>query len=125
MSVEDRLTAIRNARFSWSELVFRIRRGAPERNLVVWDFDRPNAIALPFVEAMLGLKAIDIKQQVLEAISNETTPVGSGPIDYSDDTLARAVARLDAAYERDLDEIERMEGVTLVRHEAISPDRHL
>lgn len=125
MSAADQLAAIRDARFSWSELVFRLRRGAPERRVVVWDFDRPKAIALPFVETMLGIEAAGLVQEVLKAISREATPLGSGPVDYSDQTLARAVARLDARYEQDLDELEHMEGVTLVRHEAITPDLHL
>lgn len=125
MSAADRLTAIRDARFSWSELVFRLRRGAPERSVVVWDFDRPKAIALPFVETMLGIEADRLVKEVLKAISREATPLGSGPIEYSDEILARAVARLDARYEQDLDELENMEGVTLVRHEAITPDLHL
>jgi hypothetical protein len=125
ISAADRLDAIRDARFSWSELVFRLRRGAPERRVVVWDFDHPKAIALPFVETMLGIEADRLVGEVLKAISHEATPLGSGPIDYSDEILARSVARLDARYEQDLDELENMEGVILVRHEAITPDLHL
>jgi len=125
MPEADRLMAIREAKFSWSELVFRIRRGAPDRNLVVWDFDHPKAIALPFVETMLGIEAHDLKQQILKAILPETKPIGSGPIDYSDPGLASAVARLDERYELDLDDIDKMDGVRLVRHDAIPPDLHL
>jgi hypothetical protein len=125
MSAADRLSAIRDAAFSWSELVFRIRRGAPERRVVVWDFDLPKATAIPFVETMLGIEASGITQHVLKAISRELTPAGSGPIDYADASLARAVARLDTMYEQDLDDLERMEGVTLVRHEMIPRDLHL
>jgi hypothetical protein len=106
-------------------LVFRIRRGAPERRVVVWDFDLPKATAIPFVETMLGIEGSGIMQHVLKAISRELTPAGSGPIDYADASLARAVARLDTMYEQDLDDLERMEGVTLVRHEAIPRDHHL
>ena len=125
MSESDRLKAICDAQFSWSELVFRIRRGAPDRHLVVWDFDLPQAVVLPFVEVMLGIRAHDMKQQILETILPGTIPIGSGQIDYSNTTLEMAVARLDERYELDLYDIERMDGVTLVRHEMISPDLHL
>jgi hypothetical protein len=125
MSEVERLAAIRDAQFSWAEVVFRIRRGAPDRNLVVWDFDKPSVAALPFVTTMLGIDAHYIRTQIEAAISPEKIPVGSGSIDYSDATLATAVERLDARYELDLDEIDSMSGVTLIRHEAIPFDFHL
>lgn len=125
MSVAERLAAVRDAQFSWAEVVFRIRRGAPDRNLVVWDFDLPSATALPFVTTMLDIDPRDLRPQIEAAISREKTPVGSGSIDYSDAGLATAVERLDARYELDLDEIDSMNGVTLIRHEAIPVEFHL
>lgn len=121
----DRLTAIREERLSWSELVFRLRRGAPDRNIVVWDFDRPKAIALAFVETMLEVETIDLRHDILKAIASEARPTESGLIDYTDRGLTEAVTLLDARYEQDLDEIEQMDGVTLVRHEAVPSDLHL
>jgi hypothetical protein len=125
MSETERLVAIRDAQFSWAELVFRIRRGAPDRNLVVWDFDLPSVAALPFVTTMLDIDAHDLRPQIEAAISPEKLPVGSGSIDYSDGAMATAVERLDARYELDLDEIDSMNGVTLIRHEAIPAEFHL
>lgn len=125
VSKGDRLMAIRDTQLSWSELVFRIQRSAPERHLVVWDFDHPQAVALPFVDEMLGSAAHDIKQQILSAIQLEAIPNGSGQVDYSDTNFETAAARLDERYDRDLDDIEKMDGVTLVRYEEIPPDLHL
>lgn len=125
LSKADRLEAIRNAQFSWSELMFRIRRGAPDREFVVWDFDHPRATALPFSMWILGIEIDDLKQNVLEAIQSEFKPRGSDYIDYTDRSLAGAVARLDERYEIDLDEIGSMQGVKLVRREAIPIDLHL
>lgn len=125
LSKADRLEAIRHAEFSWSELMFRIRRGAPEREFVVWDFDHPRATALPFAMWILGIEINDLKQNVLEAIQPELKPRGSDLIDYTDRSLAGAVARLDERYEMDLDEIGSMQGVKLVRREAIPIDLHL
>jgi hypothetical protein len=122
LSTEDRLAAIGTASFSWSELVSRIRLGAPERNVVVWDFGGPASMVRLFAEMMLGIETIAIKQQVLQSVSPDIQAVRSGLIDPRDDALMGAIARLDEAYQRDLGELDRMEGVTLMSHLVIPPE---
>jgi hypothetical protein len=73
----------------------------------------------------LGIEGYRLIPQIREVISRDSKRLGTDPIEYSDDNLARAVLLLDAQYEKDLEGLDRMEGVTLIRHETLLPDVHI
>jgi hypothetical protein len=105
---------------SWSELVRRIKGAAPDRQILVWDFESPEKIALAFMIFLLDTKdeelidAIDAHLSV--TIKRPETAINSPEIPHE------MINRMDAQYDFDLEAINQIEGVSLILSDSI-PDK--
>lgn len=101
---------------SWGDLVSRIRKAAPQHDIVVWDFEQPGKITTAFVVNLIG--ATDevlisdihrfLRQKGSKLSGLQLSDSSSGiPYDYAD--------ILDAQYDIDLDMISGMKKVTMIR----------
>jgi hypothetical protein len=125
MSADDQIRAIQHTKFSWAELVHRVRMAAPEIELLVWDFSQPKKVALPFIESMIDSIGLDLIPQILRGLIADMSVVGSGPFDYTQPRQVAAIVWLDERYSLDLDAIETMDDVTLFRPESVPTDLHI
>lgn len=111
---------------SWSQLVKRIKAAAPERNIVVWDFEDHQKAILPFVISLLDIK--DGSQIESLSIYLKRYIIRHGPTVIKDDILALSpdmVEEMDYQYNFDLLSIDQIEGVSLVRVSDIPIDFYL
>jgi len=111
---------------SWSELVLRIRAAAPDRQIVVWDFEKPEKAALAFlislldardtalIEALVAHLSVTIKRPELPINSREIHRIPHDQIE-----------RLDAQYDLDLQVISKIEGVSLILPDSFPEEFHL
>ena len=104
---------------SWSDLIGRLRAEVPDSHFVVWDFEKPEAIALAYVISMLG---IDDEETILAlhcALSKANWPSKNITENYSAIIRESVIARLDDAYEIDIHNIEKMNDLSVVRWSSI------
>lgn len=107
---------------SWSVLIAALRAATPERHFIVWDFQQPKQIALRFLESMLNLNDIDLLAKYRASVQQNLISQMAGTV------LAEKVELSDhwkARYDEDLNEIEQMKGVTLVRGDSVPSYYHL
>ena len=110
---------------SWSALVQRIRVAAPDREILVWDFERPEKVALAFMIYLLGTNDPALID-ALEAYLSKTIQRLSPPSSHSIAGLSHEmIDLLDAQYDLDLQALKQIEGVLLIRPELIPEDFHL
>lgn len=108
---------------SWSDLVRRIKAAAPDRQIMVWDFENPEKIALAFMVCLLDTKdeglidAIDAYLSV--TIKRPNFAIKSPEIPHE------MVDRMDAQYDFDLEEINQIEGVSLILPDSIPEEFYL
>lgn len=111
---------------SWSGLVQRIKAAAPERQIIVWDFEKPEKVALAFLICLLDTKdaalieALDAHLSV--TIKRPKPPGGSHEILGVPHDM---IERLDAQYDLDLKALNKIEGVSLILPESIPEEFHL
>ncbi len=110
---------------SWFELVGRIRRVCPSRRILVWDFMMPETVALPFVMTVLNVDealADAIRKPVSASIAHNNLISKV----FQKSILSEDVSDiLHSQYEKDLDNIETMENVVLIRGEKVPADLHV
>ena len=110
---------------SWFDLLARIRRACPRRRILVWDFMKPENVALPFAMTILNVDeslADRMRKPVSEAITH--TKVISKIFQKS--FISESVSEvLHAQYHEDLHNIESMENVVLIRGEKVPADLHV
>lgn len=110
---------------SWFELVLRIRKACPTRRILVWDFMQPERVALPFSMTVLNVDedlSDHVRKPVSEAIAHSKLLSKVFRNDHLSDEAGQV---LDAQYETDLQNIEGMENVVLVRSEKVPKDLHV
>lgn len=101
---------------SWSSLIERIREIVPEFGIMVWDFERPREIALPFLGELLRVNDFDLILELKELVSSAFPEHENPLVSESLPGLSfEIIERLDVQYELDLQTLAKMEGVTLVR----------
>ena len=111
---------------SWADLVRRMKAAAPDRQIIVWDFERPEIVALAFAISMLNTTdnslIKDLKQHMSAHFKSPEHKANRQEIPGLDHDL---IHRLDAQYDVDLAVIEVTEGVSLIRPESIPEEFHL
>lgn len=111
---------------SWSELVRRIKAAAPDRQIVVWDFEKPEKVALAFLICLLATKDAALIK-ALDALLSATIRRPEPP-SGSHETLGiphDLIERMDAQYDLDLEDISKIEGVSLILPESVPEEFHL
>ncbi|MEE4188549.1 MAG: hypothetical protein V2I76_08910 [Roseobacter sp.] len=107
---------------SWFDLAFRIRNACPDRRLIIWDFSKPTAIALPFVMTMFSLdegKMEFIKKPIHEDLTLQETLSKVVQIEGVSQELSAA---LDAQYSDDLTNIETLPDTVVIRSQDVPED---
>jgi hypothetical protein len=125
IDMEDVVQSLHDGTPSWHELIERLRRACPERRILVWDFEEPARIALPFAMTMLSVDEAligEMREPIAEAIRvtalmPRILQRNVVPEDFLEE--------LDAQYEDDLTAIEAMENMVLIRSNLIPEDLHL
>lgn len=111
---------------SWSGLVRRIRAAAPDRKIVVWDFEQPEKVALAFMVCLLEvhdtalIKALEA--HLYATLKRPGSPIGSNDIPGMPQEM---IDRLDAQYDLDLQDLGKIEGVSLIVPDSISEEFHI
>ena len=113
---ESEIEAISDNVPSWSQLVQRLRISVPEATFIVWDFERPAAIAPEFLMSLLQLSMTDVDKSELEQIVATTVDLVPSVLSTHHDSEVDALAaRLDEQYELDLTVLAEMPGVSLMQ----------
>lgn len=107
---------------SWSGLVRRIKAAAPDRQIIVWDFERPEKVALAFMICLLDTKDPALIE-VLDAHLSKTIKRPASPNSHEIPRIPHD--RLDAQYDLDLEALKQIEGVSLILPESIPEEFHL
>ena len=111
---------------SWASLVQRIKAAAPNRQIVVWDFERPERIALAFAISMLDTTDETLIEELHRRLSRSFKKKGSLMTSHEIPSMDHELnTRLDAQYDADLVAIKLMEGVSLVESESVPDEFHL
>lgn len=110
---------------SWSALVRRIRAAAPDRPLIVWDFERPEKVALAFMICLLDTKDPALIEALDAHLSKTIPPPTSSNSNEIPGITDEMIDRLDAQYDLDLEALKQIEGVSLILPESIPEEFHL
>ncbi|MGD9294290.1 MAG: hypothetical protein PVI41_05345 [Roseobacter sp.] len=110
---------------SWFDLVARIQQVCPSRRILIWDFDTPEKVALPFVMTVLNVDealADVMRKPVSESITHNKLISKV----FHKNILSEDVSMiLDTQYEKDLENIQTMGNVVLIRGEKVPADLHV
>jgi hypothetical protein len=112
---EQKLHAIRETGLSWSNLVWRLRRAAPQCRMIVWDFEHPRVIAPFLVETLLEVGQGGLGGDVYRRMARYTDMPQLEFVSSCSADEALAVERLDDLYDVELEKIAKIKGVTLMR----------
>lgn len=110
---------------SWSELVRTLKVAAPDRHFVIWDFERPSNVALAYILTMLETADSALIEQLRLLLPRTPALLSSSRREPDLIGMSNIVHQLDDQYDIDLDQIEKMVGVTLVRSDAVLGRFHL
>lgn len=111
---------------SWSDLVFRIKDAAPERQIVVWDFEQPRKSSVAFIVNMLDLTDDETVSNIYEWVAKAKLWDDYGLYKPDMSSISQELAEeLDAQFEIDLEEIDGMSNVTLIRPNRIPVEFYL
>ena len=125
IAMEPLVEGLHDATPSWHELVLRLRKACPERRILVWDFEEPARIALPFAMTMLSFDEA-LMEELREPVAEAIRVTALLP-----KILQRTVVpeefleELDAQYDDDLTAIEGIDNVVLIRSNLIPDDLQL
>ncbi|WP_281966800.1 hypothetical protein [Roseovarius nanhaiticus] len=107
---------------SWTELVHKIQAACPNHQLIVWDFERPESVLLPFALAMFNIFETDI-QQLNAAIVRSLASKEFAPDPATTEAMPEhLIEEFDDQYERDLLQIETIENTILFRSDSLPQD---
>jgi hypothetical protein len=112
---QQKLLAFRETGLSWSNLVWRLRRAAPQCRMIVWDFEHPRVIAPFLVESLLEVGQGGLGGDVYGRMARYTDMPQLEFVSLCSAEEALAVQRLDDLYDIELEKIEKMKGVSLMR----------
>lgn len=111
---------------SWAQLVRRIKAAAPGSQIVVWDFERPDKVALAFLICLLDTKDGGLIEALDEHLSKTLQHPDSLPIAHEIPGISHELTdRLDVQYELDLAAIGQMTDVSLILPENIPEEFHI
>lgn len=102
---------------SWAALVSRITDGCPRAQVTVWNFENSDEVSLPFLASLLDLDVEYVDSLTRAELETracrqlKTSEILSKIIKMDEGLLAK----MDMQYEADLDHIEAMPRVSLVR----------
>jgi len=99
---------------TWISLVQRIRKAAPDRQIVVWDFERPEKAVLPFLVRLLDINDSALIQNLERYLSNKFPGLSYTHNQEISGISRDTVERMDAQYELDLEAIKNIKGVSLI-----------
>lgn len=125
-SKKDKLLENISSLPSWAELVERISRSAPDKEIIVWDFERPEKTALAFSLNLLGIARGPVVEKAREAVLGSNLlqePQDKG--NWSETIPADVIEHLDDQYELDLSRLKSMPGVTVIEADDIPDEFHL
>lgn len=110
------LAAVLDAKPSWLTVVERLRRATLGRPITVWDFERPSIMAPRLRSSVLGP---DYKEPIYDEEEDfADAHQGLNKVELPDRTessILEAICLLDDKYDSELDQLEAMPGVNLVR----------
>ena len=110
---------------SWSALVRRIRAAAPDRQIIVWDFEQPEKVALAFMICLLDTEDSSLIE-TLDAHLSTTVKRPAHPNSRETPNIPHEmIDRMDLQYDLDLEAIKQIEGVSLILPESIPEEFHL
>lgn len=111
---------------SWAQLVSRIRAADPHSQIVVWDFERPDKMALAFLICLLDFYENTRIEVIYEYLAKRRNLLSILPVDYGVSNMSPDLTdRLDSQYECDLEVIGGMEDVSLMLPKNIPEEFHL
>lgn len=111
---------------SWSRLVERIKAADPESKICVWDFDQPNRMLFAFLVSLLDVTS-DRHISAVKSFLKESSLFSEIYLESQDipEFLQRTVDELDDQYERELEVISRISGVSLILPENVPVEFYL
>lgn len=111
---------------SWSELVLRIKDAAPDRKIVVWDFEQPRKTIVAFVVNMLDLVDEEAVGRIYKWISSSKFWDDFSQFKPDMSAISAEMAEeLDAQYDADLKDIQSMPDVYLLGASRIPEEFHI
>lgn len=106
LSLQTRLKLIAETKLSWANIAWRILRAVPKRSLVVWNCERPRAVAEAFFEMILQKSSFFSEGRTIEIPVAEVHKM-EPPCIWMEG-LEDNVMQLDEQFEIDLQKIEEM-----------------
>ncbi|MFV0490397.1 MAG: hypothetical protein ACK5M4_01080 [Pseudorhodobacter sp.] len=110
---------------SWAQLVHRIKASAPDSQVVVWDFEQPEKVALAFLICLLDTRDGRLIETLAEylgmTLKRPEMPLNNHEIPGIAPELAD---RLDVQYELDLKALDQIDGVSLILPENVPEEFH-
>lgn len=103
---------------SWADLVERLRYTVPSAEVTVWVFEEPSSLPVSFAGSLLGAAVDslpwDVSAQLMELAKSQRF---ARPLSRRLDALDPRSIYLDDLFERDLQRLSKLSGVTLALEE--------
>jgi hypothetical protein len=125
LGIDARSAIAAGATISWTDIIGRLKAVTPDRQFVVWDFERPQKVALAFVAQVLDTYDRDFLTDARQLISCNNAYISFKNMKNSLEGLEDSLARLDDQYGSDLEAISKMDGVTVIRSDEVPNEFHL
>jgi hypothetical protein len=107
LPLQTRLKLIAETKLSWANIAWRILRAAPKRSLVVWNCERPRAVAEAFFEMILQKSSFFSEGRTIELPVDSEVHKMDSPCTWMEG-IEDNVMQLDEQFEIDLQKIEEM-----------------
>lgn len=101
---------------SWADLVHRIKASAPHRRILVWDFEQPEKVALPFLISLIGIENSYFVDKLREHLGGSLKYCMDSDSEPENLNIhSRFSNQLDLQYDVDFNLMEQIEGVSVLR----------
>lgn len=110
---------------SWAQLVRRIKSAAPATQVVVWDFEQPEKVALAFLICLLNTKDGRLIKELDGHLRKTLKPPEMPLNNHEIPGIAQEfTAQLDVQYELDLQALDEIDGVSLILPKHVPVELH-
>jgi hypothetical protein len=107
-----------NSNVSWVRLVERLRNAVPNRQITVWDIERPSIVAPLFISDLLRTPIRLSNESGVELPSRDRYTLADEIQDQASGELLASIYNLDNQYEDDLEAIGRLDNIRLIGAES-------
>jgi len=111
---------------SWINLVQQIKNAAEGHKIVVWDFERPEKIALAFVAHLLETQDEALITRLRNHLSILIPSAGTLKKSHQLPSIpGETIDQIDVQYSLDLQSLSEMRGISLILHDTVPEKYHL